>query len=121
MAEHNEIGKKGEEIAQRYLSRKGYKIRHLNWRYNKNEVDIVAERNNLLVIIEVKTRTNEYFENPREAVTISKQKFIIKATEAYINKYDINYDTRFDVVGVSLLPKETKVDHVEDAFQASLL
>ena len=121
MAEHNLVGKKGEEIARNYLSNNGFKIRHLNWRYKKNELDIVAEKNNLLVVVEVKTRTSEYFENPREAVTIKKQKYIIKATDAYINEFNIDTETRFDIIAVSLLKKETKIEHIEDAFQPSLL
>jgi len=121
MAEHNLVGKKGEEIAYKFLVDNCFKIRHINWRYKKNEIDIIAEKNNLLVVIEVKTRTSEYFENPHEAVTISKQKFIIKATEAYINEFNIDLETRFDIIGVSLLPNETKIDHIEDAFQASLI
>jgi putative endonuclease len=121
MAEHNEIGKKGENLAQKHLLCKGYKIRHLNWRFKKNEIDIIAVKNNLLVVVEVKTRTSEYFENPREAVTIGKQKFIIKATQAYIEEFNVELETRFDIVGVTLLINETKIEHVEDAFQPSLL
>ena len=121
MAEHNLVGKKGEEIARNYLLDKGFKIRHLNWRYKKNELDVVAEKNNLLVVVEVKTRTSEYFENPREAVTIKKQKYIIKATDAYINEFNIDNETRFDIIAVSLLEAETKIEHIEDAFQPSLL
>ncbi|MCK5170529.1 MAG: YraN family protein [Bacteroidales bacterium] len=121
MAEHNLVGKKGEEIARSFLLENGFIIRHLNWRYKKNELDIVAEKNNLLVVVEVKTRTSEYFENPREAVTIKKQKFIITATDAYINEFNINCETRFDIIAVSLLMTETKIEHIEDAFQSSLL
>ena len=121
MAEHNLVGKKGEEIARQYLLDNGFKIRHLNWRYKKNELDIIAEKNNLLVVVEVKTRTSEYFENPREAVTKKKQKFTIIATDAYINEFNIDVETRFDIIAVSLLETETKIEHIEDAFQPSLL
>lgn len=121
MAEHNKIGEKGEELAKEHLIAKGYKIRHINWRCKKNEIDIIAEKDNLLVVVEVKTRTSEYFENPREAVTVAKQKFIIKATEAYITEFNINIETRFDIVGVTLLNNEIKIEHIIDAFQPSLL
>jgi len=121
MAEHNLIGKKGEENAIKYLQANGYKIRHCNWRFKKNEIDIICEKNNLLVVVEVKTRTSEIFENPKEAVTKSKQKAIIKATEQYIFTYDINLETRFDVISVIISGNETKVEHIEDAFQPSLL
>ena len=121
MADHNILGKKGEELAKQYLVEKGYKIRHLNWRHKKNEIDIIANKNNLLVVIEVKTRTNDYFENPKEAVTKKKQKNIINATEAYINEYDINLETRFDIVAVTLSNNKKEIEHIKDAFQPSLL
>lgn len=121
MAQHNEIGKKGEELALRFVKDKGFKIRNINWRFKKNEIDIIAEKNNFLVVIEVKTRTSEYFENPKEAVTISKQKFIIKATEAYINEFNVDLETRFDIIAVTILGNEIKIEHIEDAFQPSLL
>ncbi len=121
MADHNILGKKGEELAKQYLVEKGYKIRHLNWRHKKNEIDIVAKKNHFLVVVEVKTRTNDYFENPKEAVTKKKQKNIINATEAYINEYDINLETRFDIVAVTLSNNKKEIEHIKDAFQPSLL
>ena len=121
MAEHNIVGKKGEEIAKQFLLKNAYKIRHLNWRFRKNEIDIIAEKDNFLVVVEVKTRTSEYFENPKEAVTKKKQKFIINATEAYINEFDIENEIRFDIIAVSFENNKTKIEHIVDAFQPSLL
>ncbi|OFX86004.1 MAG: hypothetical protein A2W99_16640 [Bacteroidetes bacterium GWF2_33_16] len=121
MSEHINLGKEGEEQALRFLVSSGYKIRHKNWRYKKNEVDIIAEKNNLLIVIEVKTRTNDYFESPKEAVTKKKQRFIIKATEAYIQQFNIDSETRFDIVSVIIRNGNSEIEHIEDAFQASLL
>ena len=121
MADHNLLGKKGEEIAKQYLIENGYKIRHLNWRYRKNEIDIIAEKNNFLVVVEVKTRSNDYFENPKEAVTKKKQKFTIIAADAYINEYSIDLETRFDIVAVTLSNNKKEIEHIKDAFQPSLL
>lgn len=121
MANHNILGKKGEQLAQQYLIENGYEIVHLNWRYKKNEIDIIATKKNFLVVVEVKTRTNDYFENPREAVTRKKQKFIINATEAYINEYDIKTEVRFDVIAVTYSNEKKEIEHIKDAFQASLL
>ena len=73
------------------------------------------------MVIEVKTRTNDYFENPREAVTRKKQKFIIAATQAYIEEFDVDKEVQFDIIGVSFLSGETKLEHIKDAFQPSLL
>lgn len=121
MAEHNVIGKKGEDVAKQFLIQHNYIIKKCNWRYHRNEIDIIAEKYNLLVVVEVKTRTNEYFENPKEAVTRRKQRFIIDATQAYIEEYDVDMEVRFDIIGVSFLSGETKIEHIKDAFQPSLL
>jgi len=120
MADHNLLGKKGEEIAKHFLLKKGYKIRHLNWRYKKTEIDIIAEKNNLLVVVEVKTRTNDYFENPKEAVTIKKQRNIVNTTEAYIEKFNVDLETRFDVISITFENGNEKIEHIVDAFQAGI-
>ncbi|HAN19020.1 MAG: hypothetical protein A2X13_11505 [Bacteroidetes bacterium GWC2_33_15] len=121
MSDHILTGKKGEEEAVRYLVKKGYKIKQRNWRFKVNEVDIIAEKDNFLVVVEVKTRTNPDFENPKEAVTKKKQRFIIKATDAYIQKYDIVMEVRFDIVAVTIQNNNVEIEHIEDAFQAYLL
>ncbi len=120
MAEHNDVGNKGEEIAQAYIQKKGYKVKALNWRYQKAELDIVAEYENQLVVIEVKTRSSEEFENPKEAVTIGKQRLIVKAANAYIEENDIDLDCRFDIISIFLLKGKVKIEHIEDAFIALL-
>ncbi|MEE4197613.1 MAG: YraN family protein [Bacteroidales bacterium] len=121
MADHNELGKKGELVALKFLKSKQYVIRERNWRFRKNEVDLIAEKDNLLVVVEVKTRTSEYFENPKEAVTRKKQKYIIQATEAYIQEKDLDLEVRFDIVAVTIINGQISIEHIEDAFQPSLL
>ena len=121
MAEHNDLGKKGEELARKYLIENEYLIKDINWRFKKNELDIIAEKNNLLVVVEVKTRAKDYFENPKDAVTRSKQKFIIKAAEAYIMEKDIKFETRFDIISITIEKNKTDIEHITDAFQPSLL
>ena len=121
MADHNELGKKGEEVAVKYLKLNHYDIKEKNWRFRKNEIDIIAQKDNVIVVVEVKTRTSEYFENPKEAVTRKKQKFIILAADAYIQENEIDLETRFDIVAVTIINGQTKIDHIQDAFQPSLL
>ena len=117
MAEHNDLGKKGEQLAQDYLVSKDYKIRHTNWRSERCELDIVAEKNNLLIIVEVKTRSTDYFGSPTEAVTNKKIKRIIHAAQNYISMFDLNMDTRFDVISILPDSSETyKIEHIENAF-----
>lgn len=116
MARHNEIGKQGEVIAAQFLEKKGYKIIAQNWRHQKGELDIISTFNKQIVIVEVKTRTSDKVENPKEAVTISKQKRIVKAADAYIQEKDINLECRFDIIAVLLQDDETSIEHIEDAF-----
>lgn len=121
MTDHITIGKEGEDQAIKYLVNKGYRIRHKNWRFKKNEIDIISEKDNFLVVVEVKTRTNDYFESPKEAVTKKKQRGIIKATDAYIQQFNIDMETRFDIISILIHNGKSEIEHIEDAYQASLL
>ena len=85
MAKHNELGKKGEEIAAQYLSEKGYEILERNWRNRHKEIDIIAKDGNELVIVEVKTRQNDEHGEPDLAVTLPKQTRLIYAANAYMD------------------------------------
>ncbi|MBS2098189.1 YraN family protein [Carboxylicivirga linearis] len=120
MADHNELGKEGEEVASNYLAKHGFQIIDRNWRYNKKELDIIAFDNDNLVVIEVKTRTSDGWEHPKEAITNSKIRFIVEATEAYVIEKDINNEVRFDVVTVMPVDGEWKVEHIKEAFHPTL-
>ena len=82
MAQHNELGVKGEAAALEYLILKGYRIIDTNWRHEKCELDLVCEFENLLVFVEVKTRSNNYFGAPAEFVGAAKQAKLIEGAEA---------------------------------------
>lgn len=116
MAEHNLLGKLGEEKAFQFLLAKGFKILCRNWRYRKAEMDLVAVKDGMLVIVEVKTRSSVDFELPQEAVGIKKQKQIILAANAYIEENNIDMQCRFDVVSVLIIGEKVEIEHIEDAF-----
>ena len=120
MAEHNELGKKGEEIAQVYLAEKGYKILAKNWRYLQDEIDIVALHNNQIVFIEVKTRATNYFGEPEEAVSKNKQKYMIRAADAFITNKNRCEEARFDIISVLVHGEKWQITHFEDAFYPTL-
>lgn len=120
MAEHNELGKTGEAIAANYLAHKGYEILDRNWRYNKKEVDLFAFFDKKLISIEVRTRTSDGWEHPKETITDSKIRFIVEATEAYINEKDIDEEVRFDVVTVMPDGDDWDIEHIEEAFHPLL-
>ena len=120
MAEHNELGMKGEEIALEYLRKIGYLILERNWRAGHNELDIIARDKDFLVIVEVKSRQNSNFAEPEEAVTRDKQNALIRAANAYIYKKNINLETRFDIISIIHNAKETRINHIKDAFYPRL-
>lgn len=120
MADHNELGVKGEELAFNYLVKKGYKILSKNYRFKRNEIDIIAEIDKTLIIVEVKTRGSRFLAGPEETVTKSKQKKIIKVANEYIQEHEVDLDTRFDIISIILNEKETSIEHLIDAFYPTL-
>lgn len=119
MADHNELGKKGEEMAQKFLAQKGYTILATNWRYSKDEIDIIASKDSCLAIVEVKTRFSNVFGEPEEFVNNKKQTFLIRATNAYVEKNKIQEDVRFDIISVLYCGTRWQINHIEDAFYPS--
>jgi putative endonuclease len=116
MAQHNELGKIGEQIAVDFLVNKGYKIKERNWRFKKAEVDIIAETANTLVAVEVKTRSTDVFGDPQEFIKEKQKKMLIHAVDEYVISNDLNVEVRFDVIGIVKNNEETKIKHLEDAF-----
>ena len=116
MAEHNEKGKIGEKLAKEYLINHGYKILHTNWRIMRFEVDIIAQKDNILVFCEVKYRTSNVFGEPETFVTMRKQKNIIKAAAIYVGRYRWQGESRFDIVSVLADKKIPKINHIENAY-----
>lgn len=116
MAEHIDFGKRGEEIAVKYLLDKGYEILERNWRNRHKEIDIIAKDGKELVIVEVKTRKSDNYGEPDLAVTKQKQRLLIYAANAYIYRSDLDIDTRFDIISIFFKDGKPVIDHIEDAF-----
>ena len=116
MADHNDLGKRGEEIAAGFLEKKGYQILETNWRQWRNEIDVIAMDGKYLVIIEVKTRQSNYFGEPETAVTRDKQRALIRAANAYVRYKNINCDVRFDILSILISKTSEQIHHIEDAF-----
>ena len=116
MAKHNTLGHKGEELAVEFLKQLGYAIIETNWQEKKFEIDVIAKDKNELVFVEVKTRSTNYFGNPEESVTLSKQKHLIEGANYYLETNEIDLDCRFDVVAIVKNNNEQKIEHIKDAF-----
>jgi putative endonuclease len=120
MADHNTLGKDGENAAVGYLKTKGYEILHTNWRRGHYELDIVARTVDELVVVEVKTRTGSRFGVPEDAVDNRKIKHIVSATDIYIKIFNIDLPARFDIISIIGSYPHFYIDHIEDAFYPPL-
>jgi putative endonuclease len=116
VAEHNELGKKGEELAVEFLLNEGYKILDRNWTFQKAEIDIIAQKENILAVIEVKTRSSSDFGLPQDFVKSKKIQLLIKAVNAYINDREIDFEIRFDIIAVQKNGESFAIEHLTDAF-----
>lgn len=109
------VGDFGEDLVEEYLRNKGYDILDRNFRKPFGEIDIIARIDKIVVFVEVKTRKNKNFANPSEAVTISKQQKIIKASQVYLMENDLTDSIiRFDVAEVIRVDGE--INYIENAF-----
>ncbi|MGI6478566.1 MAG: YraN family protein [Salinivirgaceae bacterium] len=115
MAEHNDLGKYGEELALKYLRNAGFQIRCTNWRFRKYEVDIIAVKDNTLVFVEVKTRTPSPISTPEDSMTRAKQKQLINAADTYIKANDIEMESRIDLISIYVKGNKHWIKHYENA------
>lgn len=116
MSHQKELGNKGELLAQEHLKTLGYQILETNWRSHHYEIDIIARDKDELVIVEVKTRGNDSYEHPSEAISNKKIRFLINAAEAYILEKNSHSDTRFDVISIIFRGRDFELEHFKDAF-----
>ena len=119
MAEHNDFGNLAEDLAADYLTQKNYKIVVRNFRYQKAEIDIVTEFEDLIVVVEVKARSYDTLIEPQEAVTKKKIKSIVLCTDFFMRERNLDKEVRFDIITV--LPDQSgklQIHHIEDAFQS---
>ncbi|PHN04806.1 YraN family protein [Flavilitoribacter nigricans] len=117
MAHHQELGNWGESLAVSLLREKGWTVLETNWRYQRAEVDVIAMDGDILVFVEVKTRTSEYFGPPETFVTPQKEKLLVRAAHAYMQQIDHQWEIRFDVISVVSRSREDyEIRHLPDAF-----
>lgn len=116
MAEHNDLGKLGEELAVDFLEKEGYQILETNWTYQKAEVDIIAIKDNILAVVEVKTRSSLEFGSPQDFVKPKKINLLVKAINEYVVLKDLDATVRFDIIAIYKEGKEFKIEHIDDAF-----
>jgi putative endonuclease len=116
MANHNDLGKFGEQEAVAYLVSNGYEILNQNWTFDKAEIDIIARKGEVLAVVEVKTRSSLEFGLPQDFVKPKKIKLLVKAVNEYVTLYDLDLEIRFDIISVHIENEVTQIEHLEDAF-----
>jgi putative endonuclease len=117
MAQHNETGRKGEAMAFTFLIDNDYIILETNWRVGRAEVDIIARKGGVLVIIEVKTRSSEYFGKPFEFIPLKKWRLLSDAAYIYAEQAHHDGEIRFDIISVILYgPQSGSLQHFKDAY-----
>ncbi|MCD8309867.1 MAG: YraN family protein [Prevotellaceae bacterium] len=116
MATHNALGRAGEDAAAAYLEREGYTIRHRNWRKNHLELDIVAMKEGELVVVEVKTRSDNACKEPHEAVDSRKIRRLVIAADAYMKHYALDATVRFDIITAVGGEGGFHIEHIPSAF-----
>jgi len=116
MAEHNEFGKVGEQLAVAHLIKSGFQIKHRNYRFLKAEVDIVAQKGTTLAIVEVKSRSTNFMDDLNDLIPPKKRKLLVLAADHYVVEHNLDVDVRFDIITIFKRNGSFKIDHIEDAF-----
>jgi putative endonuclease len=120
MADSHLLGQKGEDLAADHLKKAGFRILFRNWKWGKHEIDIIADKKDLIVFVEVKTRSDDYQMHPVTAITPEKQKSIIFAADGYLKRFNIDKESRFDVIIIIKKMESYEIDHIEGAFYPTL-
>ena len=120
MAQHLDLGRKGETLAKAHLENAGYEILDENWTHGKLEVDLIAYKDKVIIFTEVKARTGNFFGQPEDFVDARKQKLLVEAAEEYIYLMDHQGEVRFDIIAILFDNKNNyTLNHIEDAFWPS--
>ena len=112
-----QIGDHYETIATNVVKKEKYQILNTNFKTRFGEIDLICNHNNTIIFIEVRYRKNLEYGGPKESITTTKQKKIIKSAEIYLNKYNLhNQDCRFDVLCISSYQPKIKIDWIKNSF-----
>jgi len=103
MARHNEVGKRGEALAAAFLQAHGYTILHCNWRHAQYEIDIIAVKDTVLHIVEVKSRSSKAFGLPEETVTKKKFQSLLQAADEFLFQHPEYRHVQYDVLAITAL------------------
>ena len=116
MASQQLLGSYGEKIAARFLESAGYQIVERNYRYLKAEIDLIAKKDEVLAIVEVKTRTGSPLEHMADAVNKGKIHRLVMAADHYITARGLDVEARFDIIWITKCRNKVSLEHIKNAF-----
>jgi putative endonuclease len=121
VVDRSKLGEQAEEQCAEYLQRAGYRVRERNWWVREGELDIVAERGELLCFVEVRMRSSAVFGDPSLTVTREKQRRVVRAALRYLQRWPAPQRMiRFDVMTVLGRGKDAVIEHLPGAFDAGM-
>jgi putative endonuclease len=118
--DRQEVGKRGEKAAQKFLKKRGYRIRETGFRCRHGEIDIIVQKKDCLVFVEVRTKSNLDFGTPEESITQAKKERLIASALTYTTTHqDLPSLWRIDVVAIELddKGKPKRIEHIENAIE----
>lgn len=116
MANHNALGKRGEDLAVDFLLKHDYEILQRNYIFQKAEVDIIAKKGDVLAIVEVKTRSTNVFGNPQDFLKPKQIQRIVKAVDQYVTSNELDVEVRFDIIAIVKNGQQFDIEHLENAY-----
>jgi putative endonuclease len=109
-------GVESESMATEFLEKNGYRILERNWYNHHHEIDIIAIKDGIIAIVEVRSLSSYYFQEPYQSVNKNKQRLIISATNAYIRAHNVQEEVRFDIISIIKGKNGVQIEHIENAF-----
>ena len=117
MALHNQLGKQGEELAEKYLLQHGYEILYRNWRDSHYEIDIIAKKNEVIHFVEVKLRSSKMFGFPEATVKKKKFKFLLQAADEFLFRNPQYRHVQYDILSINISAgKKPELFLIEDVY-----
>ena len=116
MAKIHDLGRRGEELAVNYLINRGFHILKRNFRYRKAEIDIIAHKDGILAMVEVKTRNDGFYEGISDSISRKKRKLLVMAADHYVLSNSLDIEVRFDIITLIKGQEGYTIEHIPDAF-----
>ena len=116
MQKPHDLGKSGEEIAANYLEKRGYVVLAKNYRYLKAEVDLIVQRENTIIGVEVKTRSTRDFGNPQDFIKKKQIQNLVLALDHFVQEITGSIEVRLDVIAIISTELGNDIEHIKDAF-----